>query len=575
MAHQAGPGLIQVSNENNNMTERITKGGKRLRYELRIIQQPERARACGAGAKASADRRPVDPPPILQLQVFEVLPNGDLHDVTFTMHANYFLYATLERGRNMAAARNVQDPKAVDVLTGTNVAGMQPFDRPTPAIYFILPDLSVRHEGKYRLNFSLFEDTRRTEDEDRNEPSTLPSQPAVSCRLDVRSSVFDVFSAKRFPGLSESTSLSRTFAEQGSRIRIRRDIRMRRGNNKPSSGKDWDEYDDDHAQTRLSQTPDPYGHAQMQRQTLEPGQRPRSSNGQGHHLQQPTRRTSLNEMGQQYQVSQSNDFAFPHAYGSAPSQAYAPASSLHPPQMNDSGFQTSSMMPTPQQQQQTYFGYGTPQSMSQLQYPSITTNFDNSYQQRNSGDYSADSRRGSVQSLAPQSQQMYTPQSAHSQTSLPAFPRQPQLVQSQAGTHHSSLVRTHAPPEPIQPPTRVTTPAPPTLTAKSSFGTTLPPLSTSFPHKLEAASPVSATTSNTYNGSFPTPVDSHKRSFGNSFQPAWQDGANKQGARPEVPASSMFLAPDADGDDTVDLAGPSYLRVYRRAGGSTVSRQMP
>lgn len=30
---------------------RTTKGGRKLRYTLTVIQQPERARACGSGAK--------------------------------------------------------------------------------------------------------------------------------------------------------------------------------------------------------------------------------------------------------------------------------------------------------------------------------------------------------------------------------------------------------------------------------------------------------------------------------------------------------------------------------------------
>ncbi|KAK0127775.1 velvet protein [Cadophora gregata f. sp. sojae] len=47
-------------------------------------------------------------------------------------------------------------------------------------------------------------------------------------RLEIKSELFTVFSAKKFPGLAESTSLSRTVAEQGCRVRIRRDVRMRR-----------------------------------------------------------------------------------------------------------------------------------------------------------------------------------------------------------------------------------------------------------------------------------------------------------------------------------------------------------
>lgn len=33
------------------MVERMTKGGRRLFYKLEVIQQPERARACGSGPK--------------------------------------------------------------------------------------------------------------------------------------------------------------------------------------------------------------------------------------------------------------------------------------------------------------------------------------------------------------------------------------------------------------------------------------------------------------------------------------------------------------------------------------------
>jgi len=35
---------------------RTTKGGRRLQYELYVLQQPERARACGSGAKCMFDR---------------------------------------------------------------------------------------------------------------------------------------------------------------------------------------------------------------------------------------------------------------------------------------------------------------------------------------------------------------------------------------------------------------------------------------------------------------------------------------------------------------------------------------
>lgn len=42
---------VQVEQDSMNTFKRITKEGKQLTYELAVIQQPERARACGSGAK--------------------------------------------------------------------------------------------------------------------------------------------------------------------------------------------------------------------------------------------------------------------------------------------------------------------------------------------------------------------------------------------------------------------------------------------------------------------------------------------------------------------------------------------
>lgn len=184
---------------------------------------------------ASADRRPVDPPPIVDLRIYEVY-GDEKKDITFSHQANFFLYTTLEHARPMAQGRVPVTTATLPVLTGTAVAGMAYLDRPKPAGYFIFPDLSVRHEGKYRLSFNLYEELK-TPEKDAEPSVSLPSAnggPAsgtsgcVFFRLEVKSSPFHVFSAKKFPGLAESTSLSRLVNEQGCRVRIRRDVRMRR-----------------------------------------------------------------------------------------------------------------------------------------------------------------------------------------------------------------------------------------------------------------------------------------------------------------------------------------------------------
>ncbi|TGZ76542.1 hypothetical protein EX30DRAFT_312319, partial [Ascodesmis nigricans] len=132
--------------------------GQTLEYRLQVLQQPQRARACGQGAKSHADRRPVDPPPVVELRLFQ--GTGDnKQDVTFSYAANFFLYATLELARPIAQGRGMGSAptSSPPVLTGVPVSGMAYLDRPAPAGYFIFPDLSVRHEGSYRLRFSLYE----------------------------------------------------------------------------------------------------------------------------------------------------------------------------------------------------------------------------------------------------------------------------------------------------------------------------------------------------------------------------------------------------------------------------------
>lgn len=234
---------------------RVTREGRRLHYDLQVLQQPERARACGSGPKSSADRRPVDPPPVVQMKIFEGPHRENAKDITFSYNADFFLYANLHHAPDMGSGRVAQSGTP-PVLTGMPVSSMILLDRPTEAGYFIFSDLSVRHEGRYYLTFSLMEEVKEDRDKDADEhmsgtdeivgPDTGPGQEARcwNFRTTVHTDEFDVYSAKKFPGLQESTQLSRTVAEQGCRVRIRRDVRMRRrekGKGKDASTRD-DEY---------------------------------------------------------------------------------------------------------------------------------------------------------------------------------------------------------------------------------------------------------------------------------------------------------------------------------------------
>lgn len=275
----------------------------------------------------------------MELRVFE---GGE--DVTFSYNANFFLFATLENARTIAQGRVPPSPASFPVLTGTPVAGMAYLDRPQPAGYFIFPDLSVRHEGKYRLSFSLYEELKEQKDMDTEEISNLEilaqTSQHVSHRLEVKSQPFTVFSAKKFPGLTESTPLSRMVAEQGCRVRIRRDVRMRRRENKGKSD-DWDEYEDSNEQARRqSATPDAYGqNLPTPQHAMDGSDRPRSvSNASVASFNMPNRRPSMEQMSQA-------------AYQQPYTQQIPPTStSMYPPQLP---YSTSQQQPAFQQPQQT------------------------------------------------------------------------------------------------------------------------------------------------------------------------------------------------------------------------------
>lgn len=215
---------------NSQVIHRQTRGGRTLWYKLTVLQEPERARACGAGTRANSDRRPVDPPPVVELKITEGGSQfGEGRDVTFDYNASFFLYASLEQSRKVIRGRVPGQPNP-PILTGVPASGMAYLDRPSQAGYFIFPDLSVRHEGYYNLAFSLFETTKDEKDFDVDTGDNLP--PGVDWRMDIKTNPFEVYSAKKFPGLKESTDLSKQVAEQGCRVRIRREIRMRKRDNK-------------------------------------------------------------------------------------------------------------------------------------------------------------------------------------------------------------------------------------------------------------------------------------------------------------------------------------------------------
>ncbi|KAF9933245.1 hypothetical protein FBU30_006013 [Linnemannia zychae] len=151
--------------------------------------------------------------------------SGDLdeQDPLFVLHVSLWSHDGKEV-RNMIATPGQSDPpKLTRILMGSLVVSPILLNNPegVPGWYFSFPDLSIRTEGTYTLKFSLMRfgsfDFSSSED---GQSSMLVAEEI--------SEPFQVFSAKKFPGMTESTELSKAFAKQGLKIPIRNDLRVRK-----------------------------------------------------------------------------------------------------------------------------------------------------------------------------------------------------------------------------------------------------------------------------------------------------------------------------------------------------------
>ncbi|PVI08486.1 hypothetical protein DM02DRAFT_510121 [Periconia macrospinosa] len=578
--------ILQVSNETKSSSVRTTKDGRQIRYALQVIQQPERARACGSGAKSSADRRPVDPPPIVELRVFE----GE-QEITFAYNANFFLFATLENARVIAPGRgNPSTTPSFPVLTGTPVAGMAYLDRPTPAGYFIFPDLSVRHEGKYRLSFALYEELKDPKDMDPEDRSiTTTTQQGVDAhvchRLEVKSQPFVVFSAKKFPGLSESTALSRMVAEQGCRVRIRRDVRMRRRENK--SNKDWDNYDeeDPYEQSRRTTTPDVYNQQPgmpTPNQSID-DQRPRSVSNASNSSFAPPRRPSMDELPQSYQAPNGyQSMPPPQTTGYSPMQPYGSSQSQY-----SSQYAPPQPAPAPMQPPQAPYSHTAHQPQTPTHnYPSPSYNNyvnNHSYQQQSHYEPSPPVRQ--------EHQVEYSQPASDYRRSSVSQPPQQYPGPSQMIPPFSPMEYSRPPsqqmPQPIHPYHNPSQNSPPN-SLRMPNGTNLAPLKTLQPPlPLERLDPVPVSPSfHSPPNSISAPIYSHqpatpssqsglgqKRSFSTTFNTSHVTGRLQDGTRPDPSGPGYTYESTYDEPDIEDPNRSAMC--YRRADGTQRLRPVP
>lgn len=208
------------------------QSGRNLKFELRVRQQPIAARACGFGER---DRRVIDPPPIIQLTVRDQ-DSGivDLDELRYSLNV---VHCTLWNadGTGEETALVQPDRRTTRRLMGQLVASpsVAKDEHDVEGCFFCFPDLSCRTHGRYRLRFVLM----------RIDPKNLHVGGFSPIVTDVLSDVFQVYTAKDFPGMRPSSALTRALKLQGCNIQVKKgnEKALARKRISPSS-------EDDHAE---------------------------------------------------------------------------------------------------------------------------------------------------------------------------------------------------------------------------------------------------------------------------------------------------------------------------------------
>jgi hypothetical protein len=185
---------------------------------------------CGFGEK---DRLPIDPPPIVELletngpitpkQRQNLVLQCTLWNEDGTEHRNIIRTTTgATAGLGAAEELPIQpEEKHARVMMGNIFANatLLEDDKGRRGLFYIFPDLSIRVEGRYRLKFDLLRLV------------LPPDQPALDnhrIAAESLSDIFIVYTAKKFPGMMESTKLTKAIAHQGIKISVRGEPRGRR-----------------------------------------------------------------------------------------------------------------------------------------------------------------------------------------------------------------------------------------------------------------------------------------------------------------------------------------------------------
>ncbi|KAK6193773.1 hypothetical protein LQW54_012129 [Pestalotiopsis sp. IQ-011] len=196
-------------------------------FRLKVLQHPKEGKAATAKDK---DRKPLDPPPIVQLTV-DAAPNSRYRGLLTPDFPWTMCVARLEdaeednaSGRtNQKSTSSASSTLIGNIASSVHKAKIGDDDDKREVGVLVFPNLSVRNKGRFRLHFTAY---------------IMPPSPdggkleeewvAVA---ETTSEVFNVLEGRAYPGLAESTSLTRTLADQGIKLRLHRESAARRTKN--------------------------------------------------------------------------------------------------------------------------------------------------------------------------------------------------------------------------------------------------------------------------------------------------------------------------------------------------------
>ncbi|KAK8145016.1 hypothetical protein G3M48_005048 [Beauveria asiatica] len=182
-----------------------------MMFSLEVRQQPRAARACGFGDR---DRRVIDPPPIVQLRI-DGPGLSEEERRAYLRYPNYVMNCSIWDESGIRDASYMPDEynhqrRLMGSLVGTPFVGDD--DRNQEGCFFCFSDLSCRTPGAFRLKFTLIMiDPARA--------SILRHFPTLT---EIKTDIFQVYSAKEFPGMVASSSLAKKLKEQGCIISIKK-----------------------------------------------------------------------------------------------------------------------------------------------------------------------------------------------------------------------------------------------------------------------------------------------------------------------------------------------------------------